>query len=79
MEDVILNPASSRVKDLTKVSAKMKLQGCYAGASRVADPTNCLEGGNRRTVPRAGFAAAQDDIVEFGRESSHALAYFHET
>ena len=40
---------------------------------------HCIDAIGSRTVPRAGFAAAQDDIVDFWRESSQALAYFQET
>jgi len=52
----ILNPALSRVRDLTTAGGEMRLGGVGF------DLFCCLDGGSGRWVPRAGFAAAQDDI-----------------
>ena len=42
-------------------------------------PVDCNDCFRRRKVPRAGFAAAQDDMLLWFRESSHAFAYFQDT
>jgi hypothetical protein len=68
-EHVIVNPASSRVRDRTTFSAAMKIRGLFALRPE------------REVLFTASKAAtgAQDNNVAYCRLSSHALAYFHET
>ena len=61
LADVILNPASTRARDLTTLEEVDAAREVVCGACGVGALAHRNLSVSLRKVPRAGFAAAQDD------------------
>jgi hypothetical protein len=80
--DVILRIARAAQATVRRYEPRCSL-AMFATLHTARASLDCNFGSRHRTVPRAGFAAAQDDNVFVDRLlrrlSSQAFAYFHET
>jgi hypothetical protein len=55
----------------------MQPTGIAQAAGSSDDPLHCTDALSRRKVPRAGYAAAQDDIIESGAQKYWPLTTRH--
>ena len=67
---VILNPVSSRVRDRTTAGGRDAVEESDCSAGSLCELFGRIDGGGRRTVPRAGYAAAEDDIGKQPQQTS---------
>ena len=54
------------VRDLTTIGSDDTLARSLDDGGRLGDPLYCIDTADQRKIPRAGFAAVQDDIAGDG-------------